>query len=92
MLHKSFGFTSLAMKNESEKHSTSYSRIGLQPFLRTRWHPALVLCSATAVEADFGVRPKVRQYTRQVLKRTESLVVPKTSHTQALGSADTAEK
>ena len=79
-------------ENESEKHSTSYSRIGLQPFLRTRWYPALVPCSATAVEADFGVRPKVRQYTRQVLKRTESLIVPKTSHTQALGSADTAEK
>ena len=26
------------------------------------------------------------------LKRTESLIVPKTSHSQALGSADTAEK
>ena len=52
----------------------------------------MVPCSATAVEADFGVRPKVRQYTRQVLKRTESLIVPKTSHTQALGSADAAEK
>ena len=92
VLHKSFVFTSLATKNESEKHSTSYNRIGLQPFLRTRWYPALVPCSATAVEADFGVRPKVRQYTRQVLKRTKSLIVPKTSHTQALGSADTAEK
>ena len=68
------------------------SRIGLQPFLRTRWYPGLVPSSATAVEADFGVRPKVRQYTRQVLKRTESLIVPKTSHTQALGSADAAEK
>ena len=33
-----------------------------------QWYPALVPCSATAVEADFGVRPKVRQYTRQVLK------------------------
>ena len=52
----------------------------------------MVACSANAVEADFGVRPKVRQYTKQVLKRTESLIVPKTSHTQALGSADVAEK
>ena len=73
-------------------NNTLDSRIGLQPFLRTRWYPALVPCSTTAVEADFGVRPKVRQYTRQVLKRTESLIVPKTLHTQALGSADAAEK
>ena len=53
------------------------NRISLEPFLRTRQYPALVLCSATAVEANFAVRPKARQYTRQVLKRTESLVVQK---------------
>ena len=61
----------------SPRSTALVSRIGLQPFLRTRWYPALVPCFATAVEADFGVRLKVRQYTRQVLKRTESLIVPK---------------
>ena len=76
----------------SPRSTALVSRIGLQPILRTRWYLALVPCSATAVEADFGVRPKVRQYTTQVLKRTESLIVPKTSHTQALGSAGAAEK
>ena len=79
-------------RKTSPRSTALVSRIGLQPFLRTRWYPALVPCSATAVEADFGVQPKVRQYTRQVLKRTESFIVPKTSHTQALGSADAAEK
>ena len=79
-------------RKTSPRSTALVSRIGLQPFLRTRWYPALVPCSATAVEADFGVRPKVRQYTRQVLKRTESLIAPKTSHTKALGSADAAEK
>ena len=79
-------------RKTSPRSTALVSRIGLQPFLRTRWYPALVPCSATAVEADFGIRPKVRQYTRQVLKRTESLIVPKTSHTQSLGSADAAEK
>ena len=79
-------------RKTSPRSTALVSRIGLQPFLRTHWYPALVPCSATAVEADFDVRPKVRQNTRQVLKRTESLIVPKTSHTQALGSADAAEK
>ena len=79
-------------RKTSSRSTALVSRIGLQPFLRTCWYPALVPCSATAVEADFGVRPKVRQYTSRVLKRTESLIVPKTSHTQALGSADAAEK
>ena len=79
-------------RKTSTRSTAPVSRIGLQPFLRTRWYPALVPCAATAVEADFGFRPKVRQYTRQVLKRTESLIVPKTSHTQTLGSADAAEK
>ena len=79
-------------RKTSPRSTSLVSRIGLQPFLRTRWYPALVPCSATAVEADFGVRPMIRQYTRQVLKRTESLIVPKTSHTQSLGSADAAEK
>ena len=79
-------------RKTSPRSTALVSRIGLQSFLRTRWYPALVPCSATAVEADFGVRPKVRQNMRQVLKRTQSLIVPKTSHTRSLGSADAAEK
>ena len=67
------------------------NRIGLQPFLCTRSYLALVLCSSTAVGADLAVPPKARQYTRQALKRTESLIVPNTSPTQALGCADAAE-
>ena len=55
-------------RKTSPRSTVLVSRIGLQPFLHTRWYPTLVLCSATAVEADFGVRPKVWQYTRQVLK------------------------
>ena len=79
-------------RKTSLRSTALVSQVGLQPFLRTHWYPALFPWSATAVEADFGVRPKVLQHTRQVLKRTESLIVPKTSHTQALGSADAAEK
>ena len=78
-------------RKTSPRSTALVNRIGLQPFLRTRLYPALVLCSATAVEADFAVRPKVRQYTREVLKQTESLIVPKTSPTQALGCAGVAE-
>ena len=65
-------------RKTSPRSTALVSRIGLQPFLHTRWYPTLVPSSATAVEADFGVRPMVRQYTRQVLKRTESLIVAKT--------------
>ena len=71
-------------RKTSPRSTAPANRIGLQPFLRTRSYPALVLCSATAVGADFAVRPKARQYTRQALKRTESLIVPNTSPTQAL--------
>ena len=80
-------------RKTSPRSTALVRRIGLQPIpphtLVSRTGPVL---RHRAVEADFGVRPKVRQYTRQVLKRTESLIVPKTSHTQALGSADAAEK
>ena len=80
-------------RKTSPRSTALVSRIGLQPFPpHTLVSRTIVPCSATAVEADFGVRPKARQYMRQVLKRTESLIVPKTSHTQALGSADAAEK
>ena len=51
----------------------------------------VVPCFATTVEADFAVRLKAWQYTRQVLKLTGSLIVPKTSPTQALGRAGAAE-
>ena len=72
-------------RKTSPRSTALVNRIGLQPFLSTRWYPAQVPCSATAVEADFAVRPKARQYTREVLKRTELLIVPKTSPSQALG-------
>ena len=78
-------------RKTSPRSTALVNRIGLQPFLCTHWYPALVPCSANAVEADFAVRPKARQYIRQVLKRTESLIVPKTSPTQALGCAGGAE-
>ena len=85
-------FTSLGKKNQSEKHSTSKLNrfAAIPPHMLVSW-PAQVPSSATAVEADFAVRPKARQYTREVLKRTESLIVPKTSPTQALGCAGVAE-
>ena len=77
--------------NQSEKHSTSKpNRFATIPS-HTLVSPALVLCSATAVGADLAVRPKAMQYMRQVLKRTESLIVPNTSPTQALACADAAE-
>ena len=44
----------------SPRSTALVNRIGLQPFLRTRLYPTLVLCSATAVEVDFAVRPKAR--------------------------------
>ena len=78
-------------RKSSPRSTALVNQIGLRPFLRTRWYTALVPCSATAVEADFAFRPKARQYTRQVLKRTESLIVPKTSTTRALGCAGVAE-
>ena len=67
------------------------NRIGLQPSLRTRWSVVVPCSTTSAVKADFAVRPKVQQYTRQVLKLTESLILPKTSPTQALGCADAAK-
>ena len=68
-------------RKTSPRSTALVNRIGLQPFLRTCWYPAEVPSSATAIEADFAVRPKAQQYTREVLKRTESLIVPKTSPT-----------
>ena len=91
VLHQSSCLPFWEIKKTSLRSTAQVNRIGLQPFLLTRWYPALVLCSATAVEADFAVRPKARQYTKQVLKRTESLIVPKTSPTQALGCAGAGE-
>ena len=78
-------------RKTSPRSTAQVNRIGLQPFLRTHLYPGLVPCFPTAVEADFTVRPKARQYMRQVLKRTESLIKPKTSPTQALGCAGVAE-
>ena len=78
-------------RKTSQRSTAIVNRIDLQPFLRTCWYPAQVPSSATAIEADFAVRPKARQYTREVLKRTESLIVPKSSPTQALGCAGVAE-
>ena len=78
-------------RKTSPRSTALVNRIGLQPFLRTCWYSAQVRSSATAVEADFAVRLKARQNSREVLKRTESLIVPKTSPTQALGCAGVAE-
>ena len=55
-------------RKTSPRSTALVNRISLQPFLRTRSYPAPVLCSATAVGADFAVRLKARQDTRQVLK------------------------
>ena len=79
-------------RKTSPQSTALVNRIGLQPFLRTRSYPALVSATAVGADlADFAVRPKARQYTRQVLKRTESLSVPNTSPTQTLGCANAAE-
>ena len=78
-------------RKPSPRSTALVNRIGLQPFFRTCWYPAQVPSSATAVEADFAVRPKARQCTREVFKQTESLIVPKTLPTQALGCAGVAE-
>ena len=78
-------------RKTSPRSTALVNRIGLRPFLRACCYPAQVPSSATAVEADFAVRPKAPQYTREVLKRTESLIVLKASPTQALGCAGVAE-
>ena len=44
------------------------------------------------VLAEKSIKRKARQYTREVLKRTKSLIVPKPSPTQALGLAAVAEE
>ena len=46
-------------KKTSPRSTALVNRFGLQPFLRTRWYPAQVPCSATAVEAGFAFDRKL---------------------------------
>ena len=80
-------------RKTSPRSTALVSRIGLQPFLRTRW-PMIPHWSRAPPPPSKLTLAFDRWFsnTRQVLKRTESLIAPKTSHTQSLGSADAAEK